>query len=154
MVALRGCSDDKLQLRLVTVGVTASHRHIWWTIDVHVKATYLCLSWRHAWVASVLDGGEWLAWRPRHFAARATAPDTRTRRGSLCGRASLDALEKTKLLPVAAFCRLTRGLVTTSIQTELCSASMAVIYIQKNSFCKTIFLSSEISNRSTQYSIS
>ena len=105
--------------------------------DVNLQVTCLCTSRRHAWVASVLDGDEWLASRSRHFAARVTATDTRTRRVSVCGRASLEGLEKTKLLPVAAFGCPARGLVTTTTQTTLCSASMAVIYIQMQSFCKT-----------------
>ena len=54
----------------------------------------------------------------------------------MCGTASLDASEKTKLLPVAAFVRSARDLVNTSLHTTLCSPSMAVIHIQMYSFCK------------------
>jgi len=55
----------------------------------------------------------------------------------MCGRASLDGLEKTELLPVAAFGHPARVIDTTSLQTTLCSTSMVVIYIQMHSFCKT-----------------
>jgi len=116
--------------------MTASRRHICRTRR-KPEGNFLCMSRRHAWVVSVLYEGECLASRSRHFAARATAPDIRTRRCSVCGRTSLGGWEKTKLLPVAVLGRPALGLVTTRTQTTLCSASMAVIYIQMHSFRKT-----------------